>query len=41
MKLFERFAKDGLLGGRFAANVFIATIIVWLGIRVILGADPI
>jgi len=41
MKLFERFSDDDLLGVRFAANVFIATIIVWIGIRVILGADPI
>lgn len=41
MKLFERFSEDGLLGVRFAANVFIASIIVWIGIRYILGADPI
>jgi uncharacterized membrane protein YccC len=41
MKLFERFSEDGLLGIRFAANVFIASIIVWIGIRYFLGADPI
>ena len=42
MKLFERFSEDGLLGVRFAANVFkLASIIVWIGIRYILGADPI
>ena len=41
MKLFERFSDDDMLGIRFAANVFIASIIVWVGIRYYLGADPI
>jgi uncharacterized membrane protein YccC len=41
MKLFERFSEDGLLGVHFAANVFMASIIVWIGVRYILGADPI
>jgi uncharacterized membrane protein YccC len=41
MKLFERFLEDDLLGVRFAANVFIASIIVWIGVRFLLHADPI
>jgi uncharacterized membrane protein YccC len=41
MKLFAHPLEDGLLGVRFAANVFIASIIVWIGIRVLLHADPI
>jgi hypothetical protein len=41
MKLFERFLEDDLLGVRFAANVFIVSIIVWIGVRFLLHADPI
>jgi uncharacterized membrane protein YccC len=41
MKLFAHFLDDDLLGVRFAANVFIASIIVWIGIRILLDADPI
>jgi uncharacterized membrane protein YccC len=41
MKPFERFSEDGLLGVHFAVNVFMASIIVWIGVRYILGADPI
>jgi uncharacterized membrane protein YccC len=41
MKLFERFLEDDLLGVRFAVNVFIASIIVWIGVRFLLHADPI
>ena len=41
MKLLERFLEDDLLGVRFAANVFIASIIVWIGVRYLFHADPI
>jgi uncharacterized membrane protein YccC len=41
MKLFAHFLEDDLLGVRFAANVFIASIIVWIGVRFFLHADPI
>ena len=41
MKLFLHFLEDDLLGVRFAANVFIASIIVWFGIRYFSQADPI
>lgn len=34
MRPFRRFLEDDLLGVRFAANVFIASIIVWIGIAV-------
>jgi len=41
MKLIAHFLEDDLLGVRFAANVFIASIIVWIGIRFFSGANPI
>ena len=41
MKLFAHFLEDDLLGVRFAANVFMASIIVWIGIRFFLHGDPI
>jgi uncharacterized membrane protein YccC len=41
MNLFGRFLEDDLLGVRFAVNVFIATIIVWTGIRLFSPANPI
>lgn len=41
MKVFAHFLEDDLLGVRFAANVFIASIIVWIGIRFFFHADPI
>lgn len=40
MRPFRRFLEDDLLGVRFAANVFIASIIVWIGIAVYLQTDP-
>jgi hypothetical protein len=33
MKMLERLREDHLLGVRFAVNVFIATIIVWITLR--------
>lgn len=41
MKLIAHFLEDDLLGVRFAANVFIASIIVWIGIRYFSDANPI
>jgi uncharacterized membrane protein YccC len=41
MRLFGRFLEDGLLGVRFTVNVFIATIVVWIGIRWFSHANPI
>jgi uncharacterized membrane protein YccC len=41
MRLFARFRQDNLLGVRFAVNVFIASVIVWIGIRFFSNANPI
>jgi uncharacterized membrane protein YccC len=41
MKPFAIFLEDGLLGVRFAVNVFIASIVVWGGIRYFSHASPI
>lgn len=40
MKLFKRFLEDDLVGVRFAVNVFVSSIIVWVGIAVLLKQDP-
>jgi len=41
MKGFSRFIKDDWLGVHFAANVFIATTIIWLTLRHAAGLNPI
>jgi len=33
MKVFDRLREDHLLGVRFAVNVFIASIIVWITLQ--------
>ena len=41
MKMLERILEDNLLGVRFAVNVFIASIIVWITLRLFPHAHPI
>ena len=41
MKMFNRLLEDKLLGVRFAVNVFIASIIVWITLRFFTDASPI
>jgi uncharacterized membrane protein YccC len=41
MKMFNRLLEDNLLGVRFAMNVFIASIIVWITLRLFTHASPI
>ena len=41
MKVFNRLLEDKLLGVRFAVNVFIASIIVWITLRLFTHANPI
>jgi uncharacterized membrane protein YccC len=41
MKLTERFLKDDLAGVHFAVNVFIATTILWLVLRLAANLNPI
>ena len=41
MKVFDRLHEDHLLGVRFALNVFIASIIVWILLRLSTRANPI
>jgi uncharacterized membrane protein YccC len=41
MKLLARFREDSLLGVRFALNVFIATTILWVLLRVLADTNPI
>ena len=41
MKMFNRLLEDKLLGVRFAVNVFIASIIVWITLRFFTHAYPI
>jgi hypothetical protein len=40
MKVFDRLLEDKLLGVRFAVNVFIASIIVWITLRFFTHANP-
>jgi len=41
MKMLDRLLEDKLLGVRFAVNVFIASIIVWITLRFFTDASPI
>jgi uncharacterized membrane protein YccC len=41
MKVLDRLHEDNLLGVRFAVNVFIASIIVWITLRFFTHASPI
>jgi uncharacterized membrane protein YccC len=41
MKVLNRFHEDDLLGVRFALNVFIASTIVWVGLKFFTDASPI
>ena len=41
MKMFNRLLEDKLLGVRFAVNVFIGSIIVWITLRFFTHAHPI
>jgi hypothetical protein len=41
MKVLDRLHEDHLLGVRFAVNVFIASIIVWITLRFFAHASPI
>ena len=41
MKILDRLLEDKLLGVRFAVNVFIASIIVWITLRFFTDASPI
>jgi uncharacterized membrane protein YccC len=41
MKVLDRLREDNLLGLRFAVNVFIASIIVWITLRFFAHASPI
>jgi len=41
MKVFDRLREDHLLGVRFAVNVFIASIIVWITLQFFTHASPI
>jgi uncharacterized membrane protein YccC len=41
MKVLDRLREDNLLGLRFAVNVFIASIIVWITLRLFAHASPI
>jgi uncharacterized membrane protein YccC len=41
MKLLERFAADDLRGVRYAANVFLATTVLWVVVNVYGDANPI
>jgi uncharacterized membrane protein YccC len=41
MKIFDRLQADGLLGVRFALNVFIGTAITWLALRTASDENPI
>ena len=41
MKMLNRILEDNLLGVRFAVNVFIASIIVWITLRLFPHARPI
>ncbi|HZB93776.1 MAG TPA: FUSC family protein [Stellaceae bacterium] len=41
MKLFARFQEDGLLGVRFAVNVFVGASLLWLLLRFLADANPI
>ncbi len=41
MKGLERFLEDGLVGVRFAVNVFIGTTALWLLLRLAGDTDPI
>jgi uncharacterized membrane protein YccC len=41
MKVFDRLRGDQFLGVRFAVNVFIASIIVWIMLRFFTHANPI
>jgi uncharacterized membrane protein YccC len=41
MKILERFLEDDLVGVRFAVNVFIGTMALWLLLRLAADTDPI
>jgi uncharacterized membrane protein YccC len=41
MKVFDFFREDDLLGVRFALNVFVASILVWIGLKFVTHASPI
>ena len=41
MRVLDRLREDRFLGVRFAVNVFLATIIVWLLLRLCSTANPI
>ena len=41
MKMLDRLLEDNLLGVRFAVNVFLASIVVWITLRFFTHASPI
>ncbi len=41
MNIFDRFLEDDLLGVRFALNVFIATAVTWVLLRLVSDLNPI
>ena len=41
MRLLDRMREDRFLGVRFAVNVFVATLVTWLLLRLSTGANPI
>ena len=41
MKIFERFLADDLRGVRYAANVFLATTVLWIVVKVYGDSNPI
>lgn len=41
MRLFDRFLADGLRGVRYAANVFVATTVLWIVVKIYGDANPI
>lgn len=41
MKILDRFQADNLLGVRFSVNVFVATVLLWILLRHLAGANPI
>lgn len=41
MKILERFLEDDLRGVRYAANVFVATTVLWIAVKVWGDANPI
>jgi uncharacterized membrane protein YccC len=41
MKIFERFLKDDLRGVHYAANIFLATTVLWIVVKVYGDSNPV